>query len=137
MTFKDYLLRFFTWWNGQTFGTQFYTWRSGTLVGTDELGNRYYRATGPIIDPSTGPERRWVIYNGPVEASCVPPAWRSWLTHTHDIPPSEHEYSPRAWELPHLPNRTGTPDAYRPQGSALIRDRRPATGDYVPWNPGS
>ena len=64
MTFKDYLIRVFTWWNGTTFGTQFYTWRRGQFVGDDELGNKYYRAIGHVIDPSVGAERRWVIYNG-------------------------------------------------------------------------
>src|SRR5215207_9643720 len=42
---KDYLVQFFTWWNGSTLGTRFYTWRFGQFVGEDELGNRYYRYT--------------------------------------------------------------------------------------------
>ena len=58
---KDFLLQIFTWWNGQTVGTRFQIWRKGELVGTDEGGNRYYRMRGG--------DRRWVIYNGPVEAS--------------------------------------------------------------------
>ena len=32
---KQFLLKFFTWWNGQTFGTQFTTWRDGERVGED------------------------------------------------------------------------------------------------------
>ena len=39
---KLFLLKFFTWWSGQTFGTQLWTWRFGELVGQDEQGNRYY-----------------------------------------------------------------------------------------------
>jgi len=35
---KSFLLRFFTWWNGQTFGTQLWTWRYGEFVGDDEFG---------------------------------------------------------------------------------------------------
>jgi NADH:ubiquinone oxidoreductase subunit len=38
---KLFLLKIFTWWNGQTFGTQLWTWRFGELVGADEQGNRY------------------------------------------------------------------------------------------------
>ena len=41
---KQFLLKFFTWWNSQTFGTQFHTWRYGKRVGEDEFGNVYYGA---------------------------------------------------------------------------------------------
>ena len=30
---KLFFLKFFTWWSGQTFGTQLWTWRFGELVG--------------------------------------------------------------------------------------------------------
>ena len=135
---KDYLVQFFTWWNGSTLGTRFYTWRFGQFVGEDEFGNRYYRYTqAQAIDPSVGPERRWVVYNGEADASRVPPGWRAWLAHNWDVPPSEENYQPRAWEKPHVPNMTGTPQAYRPRGSQLSTGERPAaTGDYVPWTPG-
>lgn len=136
MTLKDFLVRSFTWWNGQTWGTWLHTWRKGELVGQDEFGNTYYRAFGHIIDSSIGAERRWVIYEGEAEASRVPPAWRGWLTHTHDVPPSLHRYRPREWEKPFRRNMTGTPQAYRPQGSTLATgERPPATGDYVAWAP--
>ncbi len=59
---KTFLLRLFTWWNGQTFGTQLWTWLYGEFVGEDEFGNRYYRTKGGKIDPALGFERRWVIY---------------------------------------------------------------------------
>src|SRR4051795_5951100 len=135
---KLFLLKIFTWWNGQTFGTQLWTWRFGELVGTDEQGNHYYRTKGRKIDPTLGFERRWVIYNGVAEASRVPPSWHGWLHHTVDIAPTEQSYTPREWEKPHVPNLTGTPLAYRPSGSTLASGRRPAaTGDYQPWTPGS
>ncbi|MBV9079086.1 MAG: NADH:ubiquinone oxidoreductase subunit NDUFA12 [Methylobacteriaceae bacterium] len=133
---KDILIRSLTWWNGQTWGTALFTRRHGTFVGEDELGNRYYR--GPMFkrDESTGPERRWVVFNGEAEASRVPPGWRGWLAHTFDIPPSEDRYVAREWEKPHQPNLTGTPRAYRPAGSTLARSERPpATGDYLAWSP--
>ena len=133
---KSIFLKFFTWWNGQTFGTQFWTWRHGELVGEDETGNRYYRTKGGAIDPALGFERRWVIYNGYAEASKIPPAWHGWMHHIFDTPPTEEVYAAKAWEKPHRANLTGTPQAYRPSGSTLAQGRRPrATGDYRAWNP--
>jgi NADH:ubiquinone oxidoreductase subunit len=134
---KNFLLRFFTWWNGQTFGTQFWTWAYGEFVSTDEFGNRYYRTRGRKVDPTLGMERRWVTYNGVAEASSVPPSWHGWLHHTVDTPPSEENYQSRPWQKPHRPNLTGTPAAHRPSGSTLTQGRRPkATGDYKAWTPG-
>ena len=43
MKMKTFFLRFFTWWNGQTFGTQLWTALYGERVGEDEFGNIYYR----------------------------------------------------------------------------------------------
>jgi NADH:ubiquinone oxidoreductase subunit len=135
---KQFFLKIFTWWNGQTFGTQLWTWRFGELVGEDEQGNRYYRTQGGKIDPVLHFERRWVIYNGLAEASRIPPSWHGWMHHTVDLPPTEDGYKPHEWEKPHVPNMTGTPAAYRPPGSTLASGRRPkATGDYQPWTPGS
>ena len=54
----------FAWWRGATYGTLLTTWLTGVPVGTDEYGNRYYR--------SKDGKRRWVLYNGTVEASRVP-----------------------------------------------------------------
>ena len=134
---KNFVLKLFTWWNGQTFGTQFWTWLYGEEVGTDEFGNRYFRTKGGKIDPTLLMERRWVIFNGTAEASSVPPSWHGWLHHTVDVPPTEEKYQPRAWQKPHRPNLTGTPMAHRPTGSTLAQGRRPkATGDYKAWNPG-
>src|ERR1700756_5695529 len=134
---KAFLLRLFTWWNSQTFGTQLWTWLYGESVGEDEFGNRYYRTKGGKIDPVLKFERRWVIYNGYAEATTVPPGWHGWLHHTVDVPPSQASAKAWPWEKPHRPNLTGTPMAYRPSGSVLAEGRRPpATGDYEPWTPG-
>lgn len=134
---KSFLIKVFTWWHSQTFGTQFWTWMYGEAVGEDEFGNRYYRTRGGKIDPGLGFERRWVIFNGYPEASRVPPSWHGWLHHTVDVPPTQETYKPWAWEKPYLPNMTGTPAAYRPPGSTLAAGRRPkATGDYKAWTPG-
>ena len=125
---KAFLVQFFTWWNGQTLGTRFFTWRMGELVGEDAEGNRYYR--------SRKGDRRWVIYNGPAEASRIPPGWHGWMHHRTDRLPTEEGYRPFEWEAPHVPNLTGTPGAYRPKGSLLTPERRPeVTGDYDAWKP--
>lgn len=122
------LSQLFTWWNGQTVGTRFFTARNGELVGTDEAGNRYYQTRDRA--------RRWVIYNGEAEASRVPPDWHGWLHHTYADPPTEAPLPKKAWEKPHLPNMTGTGDAYRPDGSILTpQPRAKATGDYEAWSP--
>ena len=135
---KLFLLRVFTWWNGQTFGTQWWTWLYGEFVGDDEFDNRYYRTKGGKIDPTLGFERRWVIYSDVAEASMVPPSWHGWLHHIVDVPPTLDKVRAYPWEKPHLPNLTGTPAAQRPSGSTLAQGRRPkATGDYKAWSPGN
>ena len=133
---KPFLLKIFTWWNGQTFGTQLWTWRFGEAVGEDEQGNRYFRSKGGKIDPSLGFERRWVVYNGLAEASKVGPDWHGWLHHTFAEPPTRAALKAQPWEAEHRPNLTGTSGAYRPDGS-LARGgvRAVATGDYQAWKP--
>lgn len=113
---------------------QFLTWRKGQLVGTDRFGNRYYRNTSVAKGMR---ERRWVIYNGEPEASKVPPEWHGWLHHTAKEPLPERD-SPfhRPWQQEHVPNASGSAQAYRPPGHVLQGGHRvPATGDYEPWTP--
>ena len=131
---KDFLIQFFTWWNGTTLGTRFHTWRNGTRVGEDEFGNVYYQ--GGMDDE--GRVRRWVIYNGKSEASAIPPGWHGWMHHRTDVAPSDQDYQRRDWEKLHRPNGTGTAAAYRPKGSILNAGHRPrVTGDYDAWTPKS
>ncbi|MGI9410364.1 MAG: NADH:ubiquinone oxidoreductase subunit NDUFA12 [Hyphomicrobiaceae bacterium] len=124
----------FAWWGGNTWGTRWTVWKHGRLVGTDELGNRYYQqrsGEGPHGKP-----RRWVIYRDLSEASQVPPEWHGWLHHTFEEPPTEEDYTPQPWQKPHRMNMTGSSAAYRPPGSILTSAERPkATGDYTPWRP--
>lgn len=124
----------FAWWTGNTIGTRFTLWKAkAEKVGTDELGNTYYRA--PELYAGQG-ERRWVVYAGEAEGSKVPPAWHGWMTHTTDVPPSEENYIGRDWQKPHLPNPTGTSRALRPAGSILGEgERARAAGDYQAWTP--
>jgi len=123
---------------GITLGTKLYTWLRGEEVGRDRQGNRYYREKGGgfVHRDSLRKERRWVLYDGDVEASRVPPEWHAWLHHTTSEIPPEGGPEVRPWQKEHVPNRTGTSEAYRPPGHTLMGGRRAkATGDYEPWTP--
>ena len=125
---KDFLLEIFAWWRGNTWGTRLWLWRHGSPVGTDELGNRYFK--------SADGKRRFVVYNGPAEASAITPAWHGWMHHRTDLTPSEEAYQPRRWQTGHAPNLTGTALAYRPDGSLLNTGERPkVSADYEAWSP--
>ena len=129
------LLRYFTWWNGANFNTRFYTSDMASSSATTSSATPITAGRG--IDPALGFERRWVIYNGVSEASMTPPGWNGWLHHTVDVAPSEEDYKPHPWELPHMANPTGTPAAIRPEGSTLRPGpRQPTGGDYEAWSPG-
>ncbi len=118
--------RVLTWWDGQTIGTQLFTWRKGVKVGEDEQGNVYYKTS----DDS----RRWVIFNGEIEASRISPEWHGWLHRSWDETPSEKPLVHKSWEKPHQENLTGTVAAYAPAGS--IRRVQPADrSDYEAWQP--
>ena len=120
------ILRALTWWNGQTLNTQIYTWRKGVKVGEDEQGNIYYKSR-------TG-DRRWVIFNGEIEASRISPDWHGWLHKTWDEPPTEKPLVHKDWEQPHQDNLTGSAQAYAPAGS--LRHAKPADRrDYEAWKP--
>jgi NADH:ubiquinone oxidoreductase subunit len=121
-----FLKRLLTWWNSQTISTQIFTWRQGVKVGEDAQGNIYYKTADG--------KRRWVIYNGEMEATRVSPDWHGWLHFTWDETPSDKPLVHKVWEKPHLENLTGTDAAYAPSGSI----RRPipaARSDYDAWQP--
>lgn len=120
------LLRAVTWWNGQTIDTQIFTARHGQKVGEDAAGNVFYQTKDGV--------RRWVIFNGEVEASRISPEWHGWLHHTWQSPPTEQPLKHKDWEKPHIENLTGTPLAYAPSGS--IRQPEPVERrDYEAWTP--
>ncbi len=122
----NFIKRIFTWWDGQTFGTQLWTWRKGEKVGEDTAGNVFYR--------NADDSRRWVIFNGDIEASRVNPEWHGWLHHTWDEPPTERPLVHKEWEQPHQKNLTGTAAAYAPAGS-LRRSAPAKRSDYEAWTP--
>ena len=124
----SFLVRALTWWHDSTLGTALYTRRRGVRVGTDSEGNIYYR--------DRAEDRRWVIFNSEVEATRVPPEWHAWLHGLTDEPPSVAPLPVKAWEKPHLPNLSGTAEAYHPLGSLEgVGARAKATGDYEAWRP--
>ncbi|PZX14844.1 NADH:ubiquinone oxidoreductase subunit NDUFA12 [Celeribacter halophilus] len=119
-------LRALIWWDGQTIGTQLFTWRKGIKVGEDAQGNVFYR--------NKDDSRRWVIYNGDVEATRVSPDWHGWLHHTFDNHPGHEALEHKTWEKEHVENLTGTVAAYAPAGS--IRRVHPVERrDYEAWQP--
>lgn len=123
--------KIFTWWDGATIGTLL-ALSGKTRVGEDSLGNVYWEGGKDLH----GRPRRWVIYNGPNDASRVPPEWFSWLHHQIDDVPDRALPPVRRWEQPATANLTGTGMAYRPAG-ALERGshRAHAVGDYEAWTP--
>lgn len=121
-----FLKRLLTWWNSQTLGTQLFTARKGIRMGEDGQGNVYYQTRDS--------KKRWVIYNGEMEASRVSPDWHGWLHFTWDQTPAAAPLPHKAWEKPHLENLTGSGAAYAPSGS--IRSAAPvARADYEAWAP--
>jgi len=99
------LKEIFTWWNHQTLGTRIYTIIFGKFVGKDEYGNKYYQSKKG---------RRWVIYNGEVEATKIPNDWYSWIHFTNNKIENIHKIQKYDWQKPHQSNQTGSKDAYRP-----------------------
>ena len=119
--------KIFTWWDGATIGTALYSARNGSKIGEDHEGNAYFEGKDG---------RRWVIYNGPNDASRVPAEWHGWLHHSIEGAPESHLPPPRIWETDFTPNLTGTADAYRPTGALEAGGKRQAaTGDYEAWTP--
>ena len=110
------------------FGTWLFTMTKGRPVGQDSDGNRYFAERNPAKGKR---ERRWVLFQGEIEASRIPPEWHAWLHHTAQAPLTG--VTRQAWQQPHQPNLTGTANAYLPQGHDLAGGE--ATGDYQAWQP--
>lgn len=109
--------------------TRLLTKLRGQFVGQDAYGNKYYQDKR-IRD--NGKYRRWIIYQGEVEASKVPPQWHAWLHYVVDTPPTEKRQPSYSWEKAHQRNLTGTKFAYKPSrwGQHSILQ-----ADYEAWQP--
>ena len=113
----------FTWWNGQTLGTRLQTIFFGKLVGEDELGNKYYQ---------NKKGKRWVIYNGEINASKIESDWYSWIHYQSDSNPSNSLIKKHFWQKPHSENKTGSKDAYKPN---KITNKDKKFKKYESWKP--
>ena len=112
----------FTWWNSQTFGTFFYTLIFGNFVGKDDFGNKYYRDKN---------DKRWVIYNGEINASKITTDWYSWIHHISENVPNEN-IKKFSWQKPHKDNKTGTEDSFKPNE---ISKNNKKFKKYDSWKP--
>ena len=101
-----------------------YSYFFAKKIGVDDYGNAYFldkkRSTA-----NNGRERRWVIYEGDVEASKVPPEWNAWLHHVTNVIPRKSR-KPK-WIKEHLPNQTGT--------AKSLNSKSSNNKIYTPWKP--
>jgi NADH:ubiquinone oxidoreductase subunit len=114
-------------------GTNLYTWFYGNLVGQDSFENKYYCNSKNFNDLEA---KRWVIFQGEIEASKVPSHWHAWLHKTIEEPPLNyfHKYE---WQKNHEPNMTGTEQAYYPSSHPLSKSYNPdeVKNEYDSWSP--
>ena len=80
--------------------------------------------------------KRWVIFNGEIEASNIPPHWHAWLHKSIDNPPLDYSHKYK-WQKNHKPNMTGTSDAYFPSSHPLSKNYDPEKKEeeYKSWTP--
>ena len=114
-----FLKEIFVWWNRQTLGTRLNTLFFGKFVGKDSYGNKYYKDKN---------DKRWVIYNGEVEATKIPQEWFSWIHHMKNKIENNNELKKYNWQKNHLSNQTGTEKAYFPN-----RDKNVSKKKYKTW----
>ena len=120
MIFKE----IFTWWHNQTIGTRIWSFLNGYQVGKDKFGNLYMQ--------NKNDTKRWVLYEGEVDSSKVPPEWNGWLRFTSkEIPTTEKRYK---WEKEHLKNQTGTKNSYYPSASVFRNPRSKKRAEYEQWS---
>lgn len=123
------LLKIFSVWN--PLSVWLFLRAKGEKVGEDQFGNSYFRSPAKA---GYNHERRWVSYNGTVEASKIPPEWHGWMHHQTDVLPTEDDQYRKSWQKPHEPNKTGTAHAYHPPGHMLSGSHTPKK-DYEAWTP--
>ena len=99
------LKKIFIWWNQETLGTKLKTFFFGNLVGCDNLNNKYYESKSG---------KRWIIYAGEIDASKIPIEWYSWIHFINNRIENNHNLDKYEWQKSHLPNQTGTENAYHP-----------------------
>ncbi len=110
-----FIKEIFTWWNHQTFGTRLNTILFGRFVGVDEFGNKYYQNKSG---------KRWVIYNGEIDASKIPGDWYSWIHHTSNKIENNQNPPKYDWQKKHLANQTGTENSYHPKKNLNVSKKK-------------
>lgn len=75
-------------------------------IGIDEFGNQYFEKTNG---------KRFVIYNGKAEATKIPFEWHGWIHYSTNQAPVKINTNKLSWQKIHLPNLTGTKNAYSPK----------------------
>lgn len=95
---------------------------SSKKVGFDEFGNEYFQ---------NKEGKRFVVYNGIVEASKIPAEWHGWMHYSTNIIPTKIDTHKFSWQKIHIPNLTGTINAYSPTKSKT----KNTNSEYEPWKP--
>ena len=113
----------FTWWSSQTFGTFLYTIFFGKKAGKDEFGNKYYTNKNG---------KRWVIYNGEINASKITSDWFSWIHNISNKIPHKINEKKYSWQKPHQENKTGTKSSFKPN---VISKNNKKFKKYESWKP--
>lgn len=90
-------------------------------IGTDEFGNEYYEKKN---------RKRFVLYKGSAEATKIPAEWHIWMHYLINIPPININTNKFSWQKIHLPNLTGTKNAYHPNNSKS----NVSQNHYEPWD---
>lgn len=93
-------------------------------VGSDEFGNEYF-------ENKRG--KRFVVYRGLVEPSKIPAEWHGWMHYYSNTLPTSTNAQKFSWQKVHIPNLTGTKNAYSPNISNTLTKKTSA--GYQAWNP--
>lgn len=99
-------------------------------VGKDNYMNTYFVSKKNGVG-NNNRKRRWVIYDGEIEASKVPPEWNAWLHHVVDDIPKKISRKPK-WLKKHIPNLTGTKLAKKPKN---LKIKEKVNNTYSLWKP--
>ena len=109
---------------------KFFIWLGSDFMGQDQFNHSYYLSNKKDY---LGRRKRYVVYDGIVAPSKIPPMWHAWLHHLTDEVPLRGKDSNYEWQSGFTPNLTGTKLAYLPSGAKGKRDQ--VASDYNAWKP--
>mgnify|MGYP002640991661 CR=1 FL=1 len=102
---------------------------SSKKIGSDEFDNNYFQNKDG---------KRFVVYNGMAEPSKIPFEWHGWMHYTTNTPPIQMNTHKLSWQKIHLPNLTGTKNAYSPGNSKRNSKKDSTINSNIPyesWKP--